>query len=257
MSSSSVSRLLCNRFGFTLSAVIASVVFSGSAARAADERISSSPAPGWGTAHSSVLTLTAADFGSMDEAQVTAISDEGSRSCIELPSEGSKCKLMAGVSLPSGALIEYMEFAVCDFDLLDGAEAFLYAREGFEGGPAIASITTQGFGGCSLWTGGFVGVTVVNLSTTYTVRVNLPVSFLGVGFRAVRIFYSLQVSPAPGFASFNDVPTSHPLFQYVEALYASGITAGCGGGNFCPGMAVTRGQMAAFLAKALGLYFPN
>ena len=37
-----------------------------------------------------------------------------------------------------------------------------------------------------------------------------------------------QVSPAPAAASFGDVPPSHPFFQFIEALTASGITAGCG-----------------------------
>jgi hypothetical protein len=64
---------------------------------------------------------------------------------------------------------------------------------------------------------------------------------------------TLPVSPAPGTATFNDVPTNHPFFRYVEALYASGITAGCGSNNFCPDAPVTRGQMSVFLAKALGL----
>lgn len=41
----------------------------------------------------------------------------------------------------------------------------------------------------------------------------------------------------------------------LRALNAAGITAGCGGGNYCPNNPVTRGQMAVFLAKALGLQF--
>lgn len=69
----------------------------------------------------------------------------------------------------------------------------------------------------------------------------------------IRIVYFLQVSPPPATASFNDVPTSDPAFQFVEAVYASGITAGCGGGNYCPDQPITRRQMAVFLAKALGL----
>jgi hypothetical protein len=44
-------------------------------------------------------------------------------------------------------------------------------------------------------------------------------------------------------------------FQYIEALAASGITGGCGGGNFCPDSPVTRRQMAIFVAKALGLSY--
>lgn len=72
-------------------------------------------------------------------------------------------------------------------------------------------------------------------------------------FAGVGVGYKLQVSPPPAQATFNDVPTNHPFFQFIEALYASGITAGCGGGNYCPDNPVTRGQMAVFIAKALGL----
>ena len=73
--------------------------------------------------------------------------------------------------------------------------------------------------------------------------------------RGVAIVYRLQVSAAPTTATFADVPTTHLFYQYVEALAASGITSGCGGGNFCPDAAVTRGQLAVFLAKALGLHW--
>ena len=71
----------------------------------------------------------------------------------------------------------------------------------------------------------------------------------------MRVFYKLSVSPAPATATFGDVPTSHPFFQFIEALVKSGITAGCGGGNYCPDAALTRGQMAVFLSKGLGLHF--
>lgn len=71
---------------------------------------------------------------------------------------------------------------------------------------------------------------------------------VGAGARWIR-----QVSPPPDTAIFDDVPTSHPFFQHIEALVASGITAGCDADSFCPGDPLTRGQMAVFLAKALGL----
>jgi hypothetical protein len=77
-----------------------------------------------------------------------------------------------------------------------------------------------------------------------------------VAIRMARIRWKRQVSPAPGTATFNDVPTNHVFFQFVEALAASGITAGCGSGNYCPDAPLTRGQMAVFLSKALGLHWP-
>jgi hypothetical protein len=72
----------------------------------------------------------------------------------------------------------------------------------------------------------------------------------------VRLLWHRQVSPDPVTATFLDVPVGHGQHQFVEALARAGITAGCGGGNFCPLNPVTRGQMAVFLSLALGLHWP-
>jgi hypothetical protein len=69
-------------------------------------------------------------------------------------------------------------------------------------------------------------------------------------------FWKHQVAPGPATASFTDVPTSSPYFKFVEALVATGVTSGCGGGNYCPDNPITRGQMAVFLAASLGMGFP-
>jgi hypothetical protein len=79
--------------------------------------------------------------------------------------------------------------------------------------------------------------------------------FAGTGEPVVT--WSRTVSPAPATATFADVPTSSGIFRFVEALVASGITGGCGGGKYCPSNPVTRGQMAVFLATALGLHWPD
>lgn len=66
------------------------------------------------------------------------------------------------------------------------------------------------------------------------------------------------VSEPPDTATFDDVPTGDPFYQYVEALSAAGIAGSCDGGtNFCPDGPVTRKQLAFYLAKALGLNWPN
>jgi len=57
-------------------------------------------------------------------------------------------------------------------------------------------------------------------------------------------------SPTPAIGIFGDVPPGHWAGGWIEQLAADGITAGCGGGNFCPDLAVTRAQMAVFLLKA-------
>jgi streptogramin lyase len=49
--------------------------------------------------------------------------------------------------------------------------------------------------------------------------------------------------------SFADVPTTYPFYAYIENLFHSGATGGCGGGLFCPTGTVTRAQMAVFLLK--------
>jgi hypothetical protein len=59
-----------------------------------------------------------------------------------------------------------------------------------------------------------------------------------------------------GTPTFSDVGVLHPYYRFVEALAAAGITGGCGGGLYCVNAPITRGEMAVFLAAALGLHFP-
>jgi uncharacterized protein (DUF1800 family) len=61
--------------------------------------------------------------------------------------------------------------------------------------------------------------------------------------------------PPPAFQRFADVPPSSPFYAFIDQMAVRGITAGCGGGNYCPGAVVTREQMAAFIIKAAGI--PN
>jgi hypothetical protein len=49
---------------------------------------------------------------------------------------------------------------------------------------------------------------------------------------------------------FLDVPPADPFHAYVDTVARNGITAGCGGGNYCRNNPVTRAQMAVFLLKA-------
>jgi hypothetical protein len=56
--------------------------------------------------------------------------------------------------------------------------------------------------------------------------------------------------PSASGTVFDDVPPGAFLGSWIERLAAEGITGGCGGGNFCPGSPVTRGEMSAFLRRA-------
>jgi hypothetical protein len=48
---------------------------------------------------------------------------------------------------------------------------------------------------------------------------------------------------------FSDVPCAHPFAAWIYDLVARGVTAGCGGGLYCPDSPVTREQMAVFLLR--------
>ena len=164
----------------------------------------------------------------------------------------------AGLQLPEGAVVSVIELAACDTNVTVNLSVLFEAilKTGAASGvPGTAS--TTGSGGCQVVTSApFTPWTVNNDTTYYTVEVtfNGP-NDSSLVLNSVRVGYKLQVSPDPAGATFADVPVGHPFHRFVEALYASGITGGCGGGNFCPDAPVTRGQMAVFLAGALGLHW--
>jgi hypothetical protein len=58
--------------------------------------------------------------------------------------------------------------------------------------------------------------------------------------------------PATGTV-FLDVPANAFAAAWIEELSAEGITAGCGGGYFCPGGIVLRSQAAALIVRTFGL----
>jgi hypothetical protein len=69
----------------------------------------------------------------------------------------------------------------------------------------------------------------------------------------IRTEHGASYVPPDPTGIFADVPVSSPFARWIERLAAEGITGGCGGGNFCPKNATTRGQMAVFLVTAFGL----
>ena len=171
------------------------------------------------------------------------------------------CVWLAGVKLLSGVSIESVEFSGCDSDATQQIGFALFRTPKVPAGP-VDVVPFQGTGvaqtpGCTT----FVFVlptphTVDNANNTYVLDVAAPPGF-NLEWNQFRVNYRIQVSPAPGTATFADVPVGHPFHRFVEALAQSGITGGCGGGNYCPNDPITRGQMAVFLAAALGLHFPN
>jgi len=51
---------------------------------------------------------------------------------------------------------------------------------------------------------------------------------------------------------FGDVGCAHPFYGWIQRLVSTGVTAGCGGGNYCPDSNISRAQMAVFIILAMG-----
>jgi hypothetical protein len=164
------------------------------------------------------------------------------------------------VHVPTGALITRMIVEVCD---TSATTALLFGMARFEVGGQFVNVINQTSSGatpgCAFFTSMPAAPLAVNNDTQlyYFWTAWSGAATSAVRFQSARIYYRLQVSPAPATATFTDVPVGNPFHRFVEALVASGISGGCGGGNFCPDAPVTRAQMAVFLSVALGLYFPN
>jgi hypothetical protein len=166
-------------------------------------------------------------------------------------------RFLAVAHLPQGADVTYFELDACDED--GGNDLF------------AALIGCDYLGNCQLPLATISSATfstactsqAVTLASAYRVNnflseLRIQVDIPAGGHAAVAgviLGYRLGVSPAPATATFADVPTTHLYFRAIEALADAGITQGCGGGNFCPNQTVTRGELAKFLANALGLHW--
>ena len=208
-------------------------------------------------------TIPAAGFtgAARDEFSFYSTTEAGSRYC--LGTSPFLCIFEAAVMLPSGASVTGIELEACDTSTAkDGVRASFHRTGPREGNPTELAVATTGSRdapGCEFFFRALSSPeSIDNFANTYRVRVLVIGVDTNARFQAVRLFYNLRVSPAPATANFDDVPSSHPFFQFIEALRASGITTGCSTtpALFCPDDPVTRGQMAVFFSRALGLHWP-
>lgn len=168
---------------------------------------------------------------------------------------------IAPVTLPSGALAIAVELDGCDTTATGVAQLALNkcGPHGTAGCTALATASTGASEtpGCGFFYTALPGgpETLDQTSSGYHLLVYLSETGPSLQFTTARLYWQRQVSPAPATATFGDVPPSHPFFRVIEAFAASGITTGCGGGNFCPDGVVTRQEVAKFLARALGLSY--
>jgi hypothetical protein len=172
----------------------------------------------------------------------------------------------AQIQVPEGASLGVFRFWAYDSD--PDLDLWFYVWEvcqpiGYDPptNTMIAQGQTLGSSGYFPGSKSLNNLTVDNKACAYAVTVEFaPLGeecrALALTVQKLQFSWTRQVSLPPATATFGDVPTDHNFFQFVEALVKSGITGGCGGGNYCPDAPLTRGQMAVFLAKALGLQWP-
>ena len=176
----------------------------------------------------------------------------------------------AGVELPEGARVDSVRFYYYDSNATADLSFWwceMWTEDGTGANPGAdcpifgTSSGTPGYAAADLVVNQTIDTSrdvtgdAVDDEVQYALSVGLPVTDTTLRFKGAKITYHLQVSPAPATATFTDVPPTHPFFQYVEALVASGITSGCAPGKYCPDAPLTRGQMAVFLSRALGLHW--
>ncbi len=65
----------------------------------------------------------------------------------------------------------------------------------------------------------------------------------------LKIAHGAAFVPPACAGQFSDVACPGLFADWIEQLAAEGVTAGCGGGNYCPLSAISRAQMAVFLLK--------
>ena len=181
----------------------------------------------------------------------------------------------APLTLPEGAELRQLCFYVNDHTQNASVAASIVAVKlvpGGGGGPAVATIPNTFVSSASdigygVYCTSDIGYTMrstmdvdgdgVQDSVVYYVEVSGGDEADPIGVGGLWLTWGRQISAPPDTPTFADVPASDGAFADVEALAASGITTGCGGGKFCPGATLTRRQMAVFLAKALGLHWTN
>lgn len=120
------------------------------------------------------------------------------------------------------------------------------------GGIAGATVSGDKFAAGAAVTVGGVAATGVVVNGATQITIDVPALAPG----AVYPLTVTEPGPASGtlangwFADFSDVPGGLPFHAFVEKLVRNSITAGCGGGNYCPGNPATRAQMAVFLLRS-------
>ena len=208
--------------------------------------------PEYGTTGTSSVRIPAWDFSRMDGGPLGV-----GAGISRFPADSALPFLVSSVHVPGGTRITRVELDYCDTSTGDHLVMSLLECDN-QGQNCTNLINLESTAnGCSFVADNSLNHRIDNYHHLYVLDAGFGEVDGTVQLASVILSYQLDVSPAPGTPTFGDVPPSDPAFQFIEALVASSITAGCAGGNYCPDAPLTRRQMAVFLAKALGLQWTN
>ena len=77
-----------------------------------------------------------------------------------------------------------------------------------------------------------------------------PVTRAQIAVFLLKAEHGSAYVPPPCAGVFTDVACPSPFSDWIEALHAEGVSAGCGSGAYCPHESVRRRQMAVLLLRA-------
>ncbi len=212
--------------------------------------------------YTSYTNLGPKTFGGREDLAGSWQFDGGAEGCcVNLSRKGTEVFADATLEIPEGVDLQFVRYWAYDTNASFDMDFYLFEScwPSYGAGPTtitnLVSVSTSGSSGAQSNFGSLTNYTVNNRDCNLTQRVAFRAT-TGLTLQKFRYQWQRQVSPAPAVASFTDVPTNYWAFQYIEALKASGITGGVTPTTYQPESPVTRAQMAVFLAKALGLYWP-
>lgn len=209
----------------------------------------------WGTTLPSISQISAFQFVPYDSTMTLAVSNDNMR---YKTNAGDPSWVRATTNLPSGVKVEGIEVYGCDDDPTSDSDLYAWFVICTSGTCTwYGDNLTNGSPSCDYFYYDLssANITIDNVFSNYFVEVKLSTNNDTNRFQSFNIYYSRQISPPPSTPTFSDVPTAHPFYQEIEALAASGITTGYPDGTFRPNNYVTRQSMAAFLSRALGLFW--
>jgi hypothetical protein len=168
------------------------------------------------------------------------------------------CTMVAPVNFPDGVRIIGYEINYVDWDGANNLGCVLVAVAHDFNETSMGNLGVAGF-----VTAGALGAASSGVLAPMTPHVVDNTSFFYVSIcvqptadtrmSSSKTYWTRVISAPPGTASFTDVPTTHQFYQDIEAMKEAGVTGGCTATTYCPNGTVTRGQMAAFISRALGL----